>query len=71
MNLNRTVISTILAAALFAPAAIPVLAEQESAAEPNPALLDPKLADEKAPEVYRVKMDGKTPSVDGFQQSQV
>ena len=32
-------------------------AEETTEAKPNPALLDPSLATEKAPEVYRVKME--------------
>jgi len=34
-----------------------VFAEETAAAKPNPALLDPSLATEKAPDLYRVKME--------------
>jgi peptidyl-prolyl cis-trans isomerase A (cyclophilin A) len=34
-----------------------VFAEEAAATKPNPALLDPSLATEKAPDLYRVKME--------------
>jgi peptidyl-prolyl cis-trans isomerase A (cyclophilin A) len=57
MFTNRPVVSTILAGLLLATTAMPVLAEEEAAAKPNPALLDPRLAREKAPDLYRVRME--------------
>jgi peptidyl-prolyl cis-trans isomerase A (cyclophilin A) len=55
MTSIRFVITTLICIALLFAAS--VFAEEPAPAKPNPALLDPGLATEKAPETYRVKME--------------
>jgi len=52
-SIRRFVTTLICFALFFAGTAFP---EEASSAKPNPALLDPSLATEKAPDIYRVKM---------------
>jgi peptidyl-prolyl cis-trans isomerase A (cyclophilin A) len=56
MTSIRPVLSTLLTLALLL-VAVSVFAEDEAAAKPNPALRDPKLASETAPDLYKVKME--------------
>jgi peptidyl-prolyl cis-trans isomerase A (cyclophilin A) len=51
----RTAITSLICCTLLL--AGTAFAEETSTAKPNPALLDPGLATEKAPDVYRVKME--------------
>jgi peptidyl-prolyl cis-trans isomerase A (cyclophilin A) len=51
----RTFITFLICFTLFLAGTI--LAEETKTAKPNPALLDPSLATEKAPDLYRVKME--------------
>jgi peptidyl-prolyl cis-trans isomerase A (cyclophilin A) len=55
MTSNRPIVSILFCCALCLTGS--ALAEDTAAAKPNPALLDPSLAAEKAPETYRVKME--------------
>jgi peptidyl-prolyl cis-trans isomerase A (cyclophilin A) len=55
MTSTRPIITTIICCALLC--AGTVSSEEPTAAKPNPALLDPSLATEKAPDTYRVKME--------------
>ena len=57
MTSIRPFVTTLTCIAFTVGIAATVLAEQEASAEANPALLDPKLAVEKAPGVYKVKME--------------
>jgi peptidyl-prolyl cis-trans isomerase A (cyclophilin A) len=58
MKSNRLVITTLMCIALAIGANTVALAEDEAAeTKPNPALLDPSLATEKAPDLYRVRID--------------
>jgi peptidyl-prolyl cis-trans isomerase A (cyclophilin A) len=59
MTSTRFFVTTLLCFVLIAASTCESLAEDETAApaKPNPALLDPSLATEKAPESYRVKME--------------
>jgi peptidyl-prolyl cis-trans isomerase A (cyclophilin A) len=59
MTSTRPIVTTLMCFALLIGATAFTLAEEKAAtaAEPNPALLDPSLATEKAPEKYRVKME--------------
>ena len=52
---RNLVITMFCSALLFGVA--PVSVAEEGAAAPNPALLDPSLAKEKAPDTYKVKME--------------
>jgi len=52
---RNLVITMFCGALLFGMA--PVSAAEEGAAAPNPALLDPSLAKERAPDTYKVKME--------------
>jgi hypothetical protein len=51
----RYIVRTTLCLVLLLTAS--VFADENTTAKPNPALLDPTLATEKAPDVYRVKME--------------
>jgi len=55
MNSIRPIIMALICLALLM--AGTVSAEEGTPTKPNPALLDPSLATEKAPDVYRVKME--------------
>ena len=55
MNSIRPIVTALICLALVI--AGTVSSEDTAAAKPNPALLDPSLAAEKAPETYRVKME--------------
>ena len=55
MTSNRLLVMTLICIALLLTGTI--LAEETTTAKPNPALLDPSLATEKAPDLYRVKME--------------
>jgi peptidyl-prolyl cis-trans isomerase A (cyclophilin A) len=55
MTALRPLVTTMICSALLVTA--PTFAEETAAAKPNPALLDPSLATEEAPDVYRVKME--------------
>ena len=59
MTSIRSIVTTLICFALMIGAAASALAEENAAtaAKPNPALLDPGLAAEKAPDVYRVKIE--------------
>jgi peptidyl-prolyl cis-trans isomerase A (cyclophilin A) len=52
---NRPIVTTMICCALLLTAT--AFAEETAAAKPNPVLLDPSLATEKAPDLYRVKME--------------
>lgn len=52
---NRTFVTTLMCFVLLFPGL--VFAEEAAPAKPNPALLDSSLANEKAPDLYRVKME--------------
>jgi len=55
MTSVRPVVITLICFALLVTAT--AFAEETSPAKPNPALLDPSLATDQAPDVYRVKME--------------
>lgn len=58
MNPVRIIAFILTLFVLFAGATVPGIAEDEpAAAPPNPALLDPALAREKAPDLYRVRVE--------------
>ena len=58
MRLNRLSVTTLMLTALTTIATTPAFTEDEvTDAKPNPALLDPALAKEKAPDLFRVKME--------------
>jgi peptidyl-prolyl cis-trans isomerase A (cyclophilin A) len=58
MKFHRLFVATLIIAALTAILATAGSAEDEAAeTKANPALLDPTLASEKAPDLYRVKME--------------
>ena len=51
----RTFMMSLICCALLL--TVTIFAEETTKAKPNPALLDPSLATEKAPDMYRVKME--------------
>ena len=55
MTSNRPIVTTLICLALLLTCS--AFAEEPTTAKPNPALLDPSLTTEKAPDVYRVKME--------------
>lgn len=55
MNSIRPIVTALICLALVMAAT--VSSEETTTAQPNPALLDPSLATEKAPDIYRVKME--------------
>ena len=55
MNSNRTLAMTLIWIAIICTGTL--FAEESTAAKPKPALLDPSLATERAPDVYVVKME--------------
>jgi peptidyl-prolyl cis-trans isomerase A (cyclophilin A) len=55
MTSIRPIVTTMICLVLLFAAT--TFAEEAAAAKPNPALLDPTLATEQAPELYRVKME--------------
>jgi len=59
MNLIRTTPTTLMLIALLIGGSVTAFADENTAASdtPNPALLDPSLATEEAPDTYRVKME--------------
>jgi peptidyl-prolyl cis-trans isomerase A (cyclophilin A) len=59
MTSIRPFVTTLICFALMIGATTSATAEEKAAttAKPNPALLDPSLATEKAPDLYRVKME--------------
>lgn len=57
MKSKHLVATSLICFILTAGCAVVAAAEDEAAADPNPALLDPSLATETAPETYRVKME--------------
>jgi len=58
MTSIRPIVTTLICLALLLTGS--VIAEEGTPTKPNPALLDPSLATEKAPDVYRVKMETTT-----------
>ena len=56
MKANHPLIALLLFVGI-AGGTLPAIAEESADAEPNPALRDPTLAAEKAPDVYKVKME--------------
>ena len=52
---TRTIVTALICLVLFSTGS--AIAEEPAAAKPNPALLDPSLATEKAPDLFRVKME--------------
>ena len=58
MTSIRCIVTTTVCIALLL--TCPVFAEEGTPTKPKPALLDPSLATEKAPDVYRVKMETTT-----------
>jgi peptidyl-prolyl cis-trans isomerase A (cyclophilin A) len=57
MNYRTPVWALCVAALVIVLAAAPLPAEETAAAAPNPALLDPSLATESAPDTFKVKME--------------
>lgn len=59
MNLIRTTPTALMLIALLIGGSVAAFADENTAAgdTPNPALLDPSLATEEAPDTYRVKME--------------
>lgn len=55
MNSIRPIVTTLICLVLLFTGA--AFSEETTTAKPSPALLDPSLATEKAPEMYRVKME--------------
>lgn len=55
MTSTRWLVMTLICIALLFTGTM--FAEEKAGAQPNPALLDPSLATEKAPDLYRVKME--------------